>query len=122
MTLKHEAQATGQLEDVKYPENFPDWVDRYKVQMQFKGFRNSLASTVVNYSGDSIIANYKKMDSFKKEILLIWGKEDVTTPFAQSDSLNRILHTQFFPVENARHLPHLEYPGLVNSRIISFLK
>ena len=122
MALKHEAQATGQLEDVKYPEKFPDWVDRYKVQMQFEGFRNALASTIVNYSGDSIIANYKKLDSFHKDVLLIWGKEDITTPFAQSDSLNSILHTQFFPVENARHLPHLEYPSLVNSRIILFLK
>jgi len=66
------------------------------------------------YATPSIIANYKKMDSFHKDVLLIWGREDLTTPFAQIHLLNSILHTQFFPVENARHLPHLKYPGLLN--------
>ena len=64
----------------------------------------------------------KDLPKMHVKTCLIWGKEDITTPFAQSDSLNSILHTQFFPVENARHLPHLEYPSLVNSRIILFLK
>lgn len=122
MALNHEKQASGQLEDVKYPDNFPGWVDKYKVQMQYKGFRHALISTRKNYFGDITISNYKRLGSLKKKVLLIWGKEDVTVPFHFSDSVRRIVPVDFFPVDDARHLPHLEKPGLVNQKIISFLK
>ena len=122
MALDHEKQASGQLEDFKYPEKFPDWVDRYKVQMQYKGFRHALISTRNNYSQDSIVSNYHKLGDLHKKILLIWGKEDRTVLFHYSDSLRKILPADFFPVDDAGHLPHLEKPFLVNQKIISFLK
>lgn len=36
MAVKAEQLAGGQLEDFKYPALFPDWVDRYKIQMKYK--------------------------------------------------------------------------------------
>ena len=122
MALNHEKQAAGQLTDFKYPNQFPGWVDKYKVQMQYKGFRRSLISTRKYSYGDIAIANYKRLANLKKKILLIWGKEDVTVPFNFIDSLRKILPVDFFPVDDARHLPHLERPGLVNQKIISFLR
>jgi pimeloyl-ACP methyl ester carboxylesterase len=122
MAVKHEKQAEGQLDDLKYPQQFPDWVKNYKVQMQYKGFRHALVSTIMNYSGDTIINNYHKLYALHKNILLIWGKEDQTVPFNFSDSLQQILHSEFFPVADARHLPYLEKPAIVNPKIISFLK
>ena len=122
MAVGYEKQATGQLEDFKYPERFPGWVDKYKVQMQYKGFRHALISTRYNYPGDSIIANYRSLSRLNKKILLIWGKEDQTVPFQYSDSLKKIVQSDFFAVDDARHLPYLEQPSLVNRKIISFLK
>jgi pimeloyl-ACP methyl ester carboxylesterase len=122
MAIDHEKQASGQLDDFKYPEQFPGWVDKYKVQMQYKGFRHALISTRNNYSKDSIISNYHVLGSLRKKILLIWGREDQTVPFEFSDSLRKILPVEFFPVGDARHLPYLEKPLLVNQKIISFLK
>ena len=122
MAIDHEKQAEGQLEDFKYPEQFPGWVEKYKVQMQYKGFRNALISTRNNYSADSIISNYHTLSNLQKKILLIWGKEDETVSFKFSDSLRKILPVDFFPVDDARHLPYLEKPALVNQKIISFLK
>ncbi len=122
MAVKAEAMAGGQLEDFKYPELFPDWVDRYKSQMKYKGFRHALISTMANYPGDSLVANYRKMEALHKNILLIWGKEDQTVTYDFSDSLNHDLHVDFLSVEDARHLPHLEKPLVVNQKIISFLK
>ena len=122
LAIDHEKQAAGQLDDFKYPEKFPGWVDKYKVQMQYKGFRHALISTRNNYSKDSIIANYQALGSLQKKILLIWGREDQTVPFQYSDSLRKILPVDFFPVDDARHLPYLEKPTLVNQKIISFLK
>ena len=122
MTIDHEKQAAGQLDDFKYPDQFAGWVDKYKVQMQYKGFRHALISTRNNYSKDSIISNYRVLGSLQKKILLIWGREDQTVPFQFSDSLRKILPAEFFPVDDARHLPYLEKPFLVNQKIISFLK
>jgi len=121
MAVNHRTQVTGQLDDFKYPERFPGWVEKYKVQMEYKGFRHALASTVINYSGDTIVANYKKLDSFHKKVLLIWGREDQTVTYNFSDSLRKILNVNFLPVDDVRHLPQLEAPFLVNQKIIPFL-
>ena len=122
MAVGHEKQASGQLDDFKYPERFPTWVNKYKVQMQYKGFRHALISTRYNYSEDSIIANYHSLSKLNKKVLLIWGKEDQTVPFQYSDSIRQIIHVVFFPVDDTRHLPYLEKPSLVNQKIISFLR
>jgi pimeloyl-ACP methyl ester carboxylesterase len=122
MAAAHEKQAAGQLEDFKYPERFPGWADKYKVQMQYKGFRHALISTMNNYPGDSILSNYRLLDGLQKKILLIWGKEDKTVPFQYSDSLKQIVKADFFAVDDAGHLPYLEQPSSANQKIISFLK
>lgn len=122
MALDHEKQANDQLKDFKYPDKFIGWVDKYKVQMQYKGFRHALISTRKHFFGTMFIANYKRLSSLNKKVLLIWGKDDVTVPFHFSDSIRKIVPVDFFPVDDARHLPHLEKPVLVNQKIISFLK
>ena len=122
MAIDPEKQASGQLEDFKYPEKFPDWVKQYKIQMEYKGFRHALISTLIHFPGDTIVANYRKLNALNKKILLIWGKEDKTITFNFSDSLRKEVQMDFFPVADARHLPHLEKPGLVNQKIISFLR
>jgi pimeloyl-ACP methyl ester carboxylesterase len=122
MALDHQKQAGSQLNDVKYPDRFPGWVDKYKVQMQYKGFRHALISTRKHCYGDITALNYTRLGKLKKKILLIWGKEDQTIPFHFSDSVRKRVEVDFFPVDDARHLPHLEKPALVNQKIISFLK
>lgn len=122
MAIGHQKQADGQLEDFKYPERFPGWVQKYKEQMQYKGFRHALISTINNYPGQTIISNYHSLNKLHKKILLIWGREDKTVPFTYSDSLQQILDVNFFAVDDAGHLPYLEQSLLVNKKIISFLK
>jgi pimeloyl-ACP methyl ester carboxylesterase len=122
MAVGHAKQAAEQLEDFKYPERFTGWVEKYKVQMQYRGFRHALISTIKNYRADTIIANYHLLNALHKKILLIWGREDNTVAFKYSDSLRQIVNTDFFAVDDAGHLPYLEQPLLVNQKIISFLK
>ena len=113
----------GQLTDLKYPERFPNWGDQYKVQMQYKGLRRALVSTTYHYAtADVIRENFHTLDLLHKPVLLIWGREDETVPFRYSDSLRKVLHVQFLPVDDARHLPNMEKSQPVNERIISFLK
>ena len=122
IAIQSEDIAEGQLSDFKYPANFPNWVEQYRDQMKYKGFRNAYISTRLDYDGPSIIENYKKLDLLHKKVLLIWGKDDQTVPFRFSDSLRTLLKVKFLPVADAGHLPYLEQPEKVNPEVLSFLK
>ncbi|MDB4918634.1 alpha/beta hydrolase [Mucilaginibacter sp.] len=114
-------RATGQLADFKYPARHPEWVNKYRPQMQYKGFRNALISTMYNYNYNGRAAN-TCLNSTHKQVLLIWGKEDHTVPFAFSDSIRSVLKVDFFPVDDAGHLPYIEQADKVNTKIAEFLK
>ena len=120
-TIHPRERAESQLTDFKYPEQHPDWVAKYKVQMQYKGFTNSLISTMYNYPYNGRESNMQ-LNTKHKPVLLIWGREDKTVPFNFSDSVRRVLNVQFFPVDDAGHLPYLEQPAKVNARIVEFLR
>ncbi len=122
MAISPEERANGQLEDLKYPNNFPGWATQYKNQMQYKGFTNALVSTRFHYAPEGAVRNnYKALATLKKPVLLVWGIEDKTVPFKFSDSLRQILQPRFLPVKDAGHLPHMEKSALVNGVIVSFL-
>jgi pimeloyl-ACP methyl ester carboxylesterase len=122
MAISPEDMVAGQLTDLKYPERFPQWGDQYKVQMQYKGLRQALISTRLHYgTPEQIRDSYEKLDLLGKPVLLIWGKEDNTTPFSNSDELRKVLHTDFVPIEDAMHLPHMEKASEVNPTILGFL-
>ncbi len=114
-------RATGQLADFKYPQRHPDWVAKYRVQLQYKGFRNALVSTMYNYNYNGRAAN-TCLNGTNKPVLLVWGKEDHTVPFTFSDSIRSVLKCDFFPVDDAGHLPYIEQAEKVNPRIAEFLR
>jgi pimeloyl-ACP methyl ester carboxylesterase len=115
-------QINNQLADFKYPEHYPDWTDKYKTQMQYKGFWHALISSLYHFNPDTLRNSYTTLRKLNKPVLLIWGKEDKTIPFSFSDSIRGLIHTDFFAVDDAAHLPHIEKAALVNERIISFLQ
>ena len=125
-TLYNEAvnsdeRAKSQLTDFMYPKEHPEWVKRYLPQMRYKGFRHALVSTMYNYVPDRRQSNIC-LNNANKQVLLIWGKQDKTAPFRFSDSIRSVLKVDFFPVAGAAHLPSIEKPDTVNSKILSFLK
>ncbi len=116
-----EKRANGQLEDFKYPQSHPNWVNQYKVQMQYKGFDHALVSTIYHYPAAGR-AESISLNETKKQVLLIWGREDKAVPFQYSDSIRSVLKTSFLAVDDAAHLPHLEKPAIVNKAIVDFLR
>ncbi|MDP9047413.1 MAG: alpha/beta hydrolase, partial [Bacteroidota bacterium] len=114
-------RANGQLTDFKYPDRHPDWVKKYRVQMNYKGFRYALVSTLYNYKDNGRATNVC-LNSVHKPVLLIWGKEDATVPFRFSDSIRSVLKADFLPVEDAAHLPSIEQAEKVNAKILLFLR
>ncbi|RWY56997.1 alpha/beta fold hydrolase [Mucilaginibacter gilvus] len=119
--LNADKRALGQMEDFKYPDRHPTWVEQYTPQMEYKGFRNALVSTQYNYLFNAS-ESYATLGAKNKPVMLIWGKEDKTVPFTYSDSVNRVLKSEFLPVEDAGHLPFIEQGEIVNPALVTFLK
>jgi pimeloyl-ACP methyl ester carboxylesterase len=113
--------AEGQMTDFLHPENYPTWVDRYRVQMQYKGFRNAIASTVYHFGPEDHRASYARLQEFDKRVLLIWGLQDRTVPVAGADVVKSVLDVEYLPVNDSGHLPHIEQADSVNPAIVEFL-
>src|SRR3569833_3274574 len=70
--------AEGQTSDFVDASRFPDWVARYRVQMQYKGFGHSLWSSRVFRRGLDTDTIYARVAAAKIPVLLVWGEKDKT--------------------------------------------
>ncbi|WP_374951713.1 alpha/beta fold hydrolase [Mucilaginibacter sp.] len=116
-----DSRANSQINDFIYADLHPEWISRYLPQMEYKGFRHALVSTNYNYHYNGRESS-AALNATHKPVLLVWGKEDQTVPFKYSDSIRSVLKTQFLPIEDAAHLPHLEKPEIVNPAIVTFVR
>jgi pimeloyl-ACP methyl ester carboxylesterase len=114
--------ADGQASDFLHPEAFPDWADRYRPQMKYRGFGRALLRSSLYGSALDVPALYQRAGRTGKPTLLIWGKQDTTVPIALADVVKTAIpQTEFYPVDSAGHLPHMEKAGEVHARILQFL-
>lgn len=96
---------------------------RYKMQMQYEGFMQSILSTIRNNMLGSNIEMYRSLHKLNKQILLFWGRNDRTVPFEQSDVLRETLpRAEFHVIEDCGHIPHYEKPDEVNPILLKFLR
>jgi pimeloyl-ACP methyl ester carboxylesterase len=95
---------------------------RYAVQMQFKGFRRALLSTLRNKVLDAALQVYERVGSMGKPVLLFWGRNDPTVPFLHSELLRQAMpQADLHTIEGCGHLPHYERPDVVNPILLRFL-
>jgi pimeloyl-ACP methyl ester carboxylesterase len=114
--------AEGQTSDFVDPSRFPDWVARYRVQMQYKGFGHSLWSSRVFRRGLDTDTIYERVAAAGIPVLLIWGEQDQTVPFERNALVRKAIPAaDFHPVPNAAHLPILERAGFTDSLMLAFL-
>lgn len=112
----------SQPHDFYRPEHFPDWETKYRVQMEYKGFRRAILSTIRNMVEMDAMAEYEALDGQGLPVLLLWGREDETIGAADIELLRAAIpEAEFHPVEEAGHLPHYEQAGAVNPLLIEFL-
>lgn len=113
--------AEGQLADFLYPEDYPDWADRYRVQMQYQGFRQAIVSTIYHFLPEDHLANFARLVETDIRLKLIWGMQDRVLDISGAETLQAILDLEFMPVDEAGHLPHIEQSEQVNPAIVEFL-
>jgi pimeloyl-ACP methyl ester carboxylesterase len=115
--------ADGQMSDFVHPDRFPDWKDRYRQQMQFKGFGGALLSTLKSRTGVAMDSVYHTVAAANVPVLLIWGEKDNTVPFANNASVRAAIpNAEFHPINDAGHLPILERAAYTDSIILAWLE
>jgi len=98
------------------------FVSRYEEAMRYQGFKRSLLSSFREGMLDEDLGLFRAVGESDKPVLLIWGKEDTTVPFAHSHKFQELVKkTEFHEIPGAGHLPHFERPELVDRLIIDFL-
>lgn len=113
---------TSQPKDFYRPERFPDWEAKYRAQMEYKGFKRAILSTIRNMVEMDALSEYEKLGQTEMPVLLLWGQEDATVSASDIESLQKAIpQAEFHPVEEAGHLPHYEQAGIVNPLLIEFL-
>ena len=99
------------------------FVERYMVQVQYKGFRNAILSTVRNNMIGCCIEIYRQVGALGKPTLLIWGRHDTTVPLSHSNDLRAAVPgIEFHIIEDSSHIPHYERPEETNAILLDFLR
>jgi pimeloyl-ACP methyl ester carboxylesterase len=115
--------ADGQMSDFVHPDRFPDWKNRYREQMQFRGFGRALLSTLSSRTGVAMDSVYHAVAKANVPVLLIWGMKDNTVPFANNASVRAAIpNAEFHPIDDAGHLPIIERAAYTDSIIVAWLE
>ena len=118
-----EALIQNTAKDFFDPTLVEHFISKYRVQMHYKGFRRAILSSIRHGMLDGFIPVYQSLGKMDKQILLFWGRKDVTVPFEHSQILCEAMPgIQFHVIENCGHIPHYERPEIVNPILLEFLK
>jgi pimeloyl-ACP methyl ester carboxylesterase len=121
--LDERSWADGQLNDFLHPERFPDWPARYRVQLQYRGFRRARLSDAVNNADADQRDELQQVGDHPRPVLVIWGRQDPNVPFELSASLLGIMPSaRLVAVDGAGHLPQWEQPATVHPALVAFLR
>ena len=108
--------------DLFDPESVKRFQIQFKVQMQYKGFKRAILSTMRNDMLESFYETYTRVGDLQKPTLLFWGMNDTTVPFEYSKTIMKAIpHAEFHAIKNCGHIPHYEKPEIVNPILLEFL-
>jgi len=96
---------------------------QYKIQMQYKGFKRAILSTMRGGMLDSFYDTYQIAGKLNKPTFIFWGRQDATIPYEHSALICRAIpHAQLHTVENCGHIPHYEKPQEVHPILLAHLE
>jgi pimeloyl-ACP methyl ester carboxylesterase len=121
--LDERGWAEGQLGDFLHPERFPEWPERYRPQLRYRGFRRARLSDLRSNADADQRDELQVVGRHPRPVLVIWGKQDPNVPFELSASLMAVMpYARLLAVDQAGHLPQWERPEIVQPAIVSFLR
>jgi len=121
--VSSEAIIKSAAKDFFDPALVEHFMSKYKVQLEYKGFKHAVLSTVRHGMLGSFINAYTTLGKMDKRVMLLWGRDDMTVPFEHSHALRAVLpNVEFHDFENCGHIPHYEKPDEVNPLLLEFLR
>lgn len=112
----------SQVDDFHHPENYPDWEDKYRDQLQYTGFTQAILSSLRNLPAFNSLTEYEQVLVNQIPFQVIWGQEDQTIAYSDIELLlDTVPAAELHIIQNAGHLPHYEQPDVVNPFLIEFL-
>jgi len=118
-----EKMVKGAAADFFDPEHIAMFQEKYRIQMQYRGFKRAILSTLRNKMVSGHPAIYDRLGRLSKPVLLFWGREDQTLPFDHSkDIVAAVPGIEFHPIEGTGHIPHFEKHEIVNPILVDFLR
>ena len=117
-----ERMIQGIASDFFDPAHIRTFQDRYRVQMQYRGFKRAILSTLRSKTVNGFPEIYQRLGKLEMPVLLFWGRNDRTLPLEQSrDILSAVPRAEFRILENCGHIPHYEKPDELNLILAQFL-
>jgi pimeloyl-ACP methyl ester carboxylesterase len=96
-------------------------VEEWAVFANYPGFMRSALSTLRYSPVLDYTVGWETLNELNKPTMFIWGKQDVSFPFASSKNLSKIIpHAKVVAIEGAAHWVNIEQAEQVNSAIVSF--
>jgi len=103
--------------------HFTHWGDQYKVQLQYKGFRRAILSSLRYMTEYPFIQEYQALAKIKMPKLLIWGSDDQIIPISESEILRELMpDMEYQVIQGSGHVPSMEKPEAFNAVLLKFLR
>ncbi len=113
----------GLKNDMQDAQSTPDYAEKCRLQMRYRGFRRALLSTLRNGVLDDKSEVYRRLGKQGPPVLLIWGREDKIIPLAVSELARAAMpQANFHAIDEAGHIPHYEKPEVVHPLLIAFFR
>lgn len=104
------------------PSDFEDLEQAFLEQMEYLGYKRAILSTRRSGIRTGALEAYRRVGQLPHPVLLIWGREDRVVPFELSQTVRDLIpRAEFHPIDQAAHIPHYQYPEIVNPILLEFL-
>lgn len=104
-------------------QRYPEYRRNFEPQMQFRGFKASLLSSLRNMPLGDIAASYAQVYSRERPLLLLWGDLDQVIPIDVGRRMaDENAAIQLIEIQGAGHISHWERPDLVSPLLIQHLR
>jgi pimeloyl-ACP methyl ester carboxylesterase len=113
---------SGLRDDFHEEDGMESYLEKYREQMEYRGFKRALLSTLRSGVLAGTAEAYERVGRQKRAVMLIWGRRDRVVPFEMNERVRGLMgNVEFHIVDNAGHISHYECPEVVNSLLVGFL-
>ncbi len=106
-----------------HPEKLPEFEEKFKVQMQYRGYKRALLSTLRHMHMNQLGPVYERVGRQKKPVLLVWGTKDAVLPFHNSEKVKAAMpHLLFHAIDGGGHNSNYENAVIANSILLKFFQ